>query len=396
MGARRGGRAWQASFLVLGALAAAAWTIVAASAFADRRLLRPIRVVREDGSEKPVTAVVPARDEERTIARWVEDARRQTVRRLRVVIVDDDSRDRTSAVARQAAAKDRRVAVTRAGSMPVGWIGKPWAAHVGARDAPSGWLLFSDADVRMEPAAVSSALAAARRMGADALSLTTTLVCDSFWERQIMPAVAGIIFSAIPAWAIRSSRLPTALLAGGFMLVRTDAYRTVGGHASVRSSIAEDRDLAEQLKAFGYRVRLANGSALVRVRMYRGLREMWVGWRKNFYEGVRRSPAGALLSVAGLLAMLVLPLPTLVVLGLKRLARPLDRLEKMLVTVNGASMLATVLVRLLRDPAIGVRTDAISIACTPLAGLFAASVMAASAWRVISGRGQEWKGRLIR
>jgi hypothetical protein len=259
-----------------------------------------------------------------------------------------------------------------------------------------GWLFFSDADVELDQAAVPSALAAAKATGADALSFTTTLVCCGFWERTVMPAVAAIIFSAFPAWATSSARLPAGLLAGGFLLVRARAYRLVGGHAAVRGSIAEDRDLAERLKAFGYRVRMLDGSALVRVRMYRGLREMWTGWRKNFYEGVRRNPLFAAFAVAGFMAMLVLPLPLVVALVARRLTRPLDAHERALAALSSASVAATILVRTLRDPAIGVKTDVLSVLCTPLAGLFAASVMAASAWRAISGRGQEWKGRIIR
>lgn len=362
----------------------------------DRRALRPVPVVPEDESADSVTMIVPARDEAHHIADWIADARSQRVRLLHVVIVDDNSSDPTYVVARAAAREDPRVEVRRAGPLPAGWIGKTWSAHVGARDEVSDWLLFSDADVRLDPAAVPSAVCAARAAEADALSFTTTLICKSFWERQIMPAIAAIIFSAIPAWATSSPRSPLGLLAGGFLLVRSQAYRLIGGHAAVRASIAEDRDLAEVLKAFGYRVRLMDGSALARVRMYRGLREMWAGWRKNFYEGVRRNPIGASLAVAGFVALLVVPLPLFVALLARRLTRPLDSQERATAGCAAVSVASTVLVRILRDPAIGVKTDALSIICTPLAGLFAASVMAASAWRIVSGRGQEWKGRIIR
>jgi cellulose synthase/poly-beta-1,6-N-acetylglucosamine synthase-like glycosyltransferase len=393
---KRGSRFWRASFLALGAITAGAWLAVTAIAIADRRALRRAPRVFEDDGTEPVTMVVPARNEARHIGRWIDEARRQRVRLLRIVVVDDESSDATLANAVAAAAQDPRVDVRSAGPLPPGWIGKTWAAHVGSRDVATGWLLFSDADVELDPAALPSALAAARSSHADALSFTTTLLCKTFWERQIMPAIAAIIFSAIPAWATSSERLPIGLLAGGFLLVRVQAYRLAGGHAAVRASIAEDRDLAERLKAFGYRVRLMDGSALVRVRMYEGLREMWNGWRKNFYEGVRRSPLAAAFAVAGFAAMLVIPLPLLVTLAAKRLVRTLDADERALAALASTSVAATTLVRILRDPAIGVKTEALSVLCTPLAGLFAASVMAASAWRIVSGRGQVWKDRIIR
>lgn len=384
----------RASFLVLGAIATGAWLVAAAFALADRRVMRPVRAVGGDADES-VTIILPARNETHHIAAWIAGARSQRVRTLRIVVVDDDSTDGTYDAAVDAAQADSRVEVLRAGTLPRGWVGKCWAAHLGSQRATSEWLLFSDADVRMEPAAASSALAAAKAMRADALSFTTTLVCHGFWEQVIMPGIAAIIFSAIPAWATRASSLPIGLLAGGFLLVRTRAYEQVGGHSAVRASIAEDRDLAERLKAFGYRIRLTDGSALVRVRMYEGLREMWFGWQKNFYEGVRRRPLGAALAAVGFVGMLVLPLPTLAALAVKRLRRPLAREERGIGALAAISVGSTILVRLVRDRAIGIKTTAISVLGTPLAGLFAASVMAASAWNVETGRGQQWKGRTI-
>lgn len=384
----------RASFLVLGTIVAGAWLVAAAFALADRRVMRQVRAVGGDADES-VTMILPARNETQHVAAWIAGARSQHVRTLRIVVVDDNSTDGTYDAALDAAEGDPRVDVLRAGPLPRGWVGKCWAAHLGSQRATSEWLLFSDADVRLEPAATSSALAAAKALRADALSFTTTLVCHGFWEQVIMPGIAAIIFSAIPAWATRASSLPIGLLAGGFLLVRTRAYELVGGHSAVRASIAEDRDLAERLKAFGCRICLADGSALVCVRMYEGLREMWFGWQKNFYEGVRRRPLGAALTVVGFVGMLVLPLPTLAGLAVKRLQRPLARHERWLGALSATSVGATILVRLIRDRAIGIKTTAISVLGTPLAGLFAASVMAASAWNVETGRGQQWKGRTI-
>ena len=67
----------------------------------------------------------------------------------------------------------------------------------------------------------------------------------------------------------------------------------------------------------------------------------------------------------------------------------------MLAAASAVSVAATVLVRLIRDPAVGLQTTATSILLTPASGIFAAAVMAASAWRILSGRGQVWKDRTI-
>ncbi len=339
--------------------------------------------------------IVPARDEARNIGAWVHDARRQTHAAQRIIVTDDCSEDGTSEAALEAAAGDPRVEVRRFGPPPRGWIGKTWAAHNAASLAHSEWLLFSDADVRMTRDALASALHAAQDTCADAFSMTATLECGSWWERQIMPAVGALILSSIPAFLVNDDRSRVALLAGGFILARREAYERVGGHMSVRGSIAEDRDLAERFKAFGYRVRLRDGSELLRVRMYDGLAQMWAGWRKNFFEGARRSPLIAAVFVVVTVAMLVLPVPVLALVGVLGAHTGLSAQQRRLALACAVCVASTALVRIARDRAIGFRTDITSLAATPIAGAFAAAVMAASAWRVMSGRGQRWKGRTI-
>lgn len=373
------------------------WGAAVAIALADRRVERCLHVGGEcKVAPASVTLVVPARNEAANIGGWVAAALLQTHPKLRIIVADDSSDDETADRAKAAARGDQRLSVLRCPPPPPGWIGKTWAAFCAARDADTDWLLFSDADMRMRPETISSAVEAARAYGADGLSLTATLECGSWSERAVMPLVAAIIFTANPICLIQDERFPTALMAGGFILVRREAYERVGGHAAVRDSIAEDRDLGERFKAFGFRVVLLNGSDFVRVRMYRGSAQMWEGWRKNFFEGVRRVPAGAAVAVLALTAMLVVPLPLLAGLGALRLRRPLSNVKKKLALVCGAAVASTVIVRRLRDPLVGMKPDAQSLLATPLAGIFIAAVMTASAWRAISGRGQTWKGRTIR
>ncbi len=392
---QRGEASGLTSLLFLQSLAA--WAFVAAGlvALCDRRALRKAALRSSAGSVSSVTVIVPARNEARNIGAWLRAACRQTHRALRILIADDCSTDATAALGRKVGGGDRRVKVVSFGSPPAGWVGKNWTAYNAALSARSRWLLFSDADIRIRPEALSSALACARELAADAVSLSGTLVCGTWVERQVMPVVAALIFSGIPASLVNDDRSSVGLLAGGFMLVRRDAYLRVGGHRAVRGSIAEDRDLGERLKAFGYRIRLLDGTALISVRMYRGFMEMWEGWRKNFYDGARRNPWLAFIFVSACVFMLVLPVPMLTTLVMLSLERPLNRLQKRLAAAAAICIAANALVRSIRDRSIGFRTDMLSIATTPIGGAFAAAVMVASAWRVQRGLGQSWKGRTI-
>lgn len=395
-----GGARGLAFFLLLESVAAVFWAVGVALAVADRRLMDRMRMRRSDHAgvaDEPhppsCTIIVPARNEASNIKAWLDCARAQRSRSLSIVVVDDDSSDETFEIAKDSAGDDSRVKILRSPPLPAGWTGKNWAAHIGSCSAGGEWLLFSDADARMSPDSISLALHTALRESADGLSVTAHIECGTCIEWIVMPVMAGLIFSAYPASFVNDDRLPTGLMWGGFMLVRRCAYELIGGHAAIRQEIAEDRALAQRLKAFGFRVRLLNGSSFVRVRMYGGFAEMWAGWRKNLYEGVYRSPLFAASFIAVNFAMLVLPLPLLTYLGMQRLARSLRKPERWLASLALFGCGAALATRLLRDPTIGA--DSRSVVATPVAGLFVCAVMAASAWRILSGGGQTWKDRTI-
>ncbi|MDQ6781365.1 MAG: glycosyltransferase family 2 protein [Candidatus Eremiobacteraeota bacterium] len=401
MGASKGEARSLAFLLLLEGVSAFAWCAALGLALADLRVVKRVSDYAADAAEPEkadairgmVTAIVPARDEAANIGSWIDSILAQPAVGD-VIVADDNSSDETAAIAEQRSITQPRVRVLRCDPPPAGWVGKNWAAHSAARCACGEWLLFSDADVRMQPGAVDAALLAARALDADALSLSATLECGSAAEKIVMPAVAALIFTGHPLCLIEDQRFGTALMAGGFSLVRRSAYDRIGGHAAVRGEIAEDRMLARSFKAFGYRLRLLNGSDLVRVRMYRGFNEMWAGWRKNFYEGTQRSPLGAVLFVTLVTGMLVLPAPVLAVLAARPRRRRLSRPQWRLFGLTAFGCASALAVRMMRDPLIAA--DARTAAASPLAGVFIAAVMIASAWRGCSGTGQLWKGRIIR
>ncbi len=372
------------------------WGISALFAALDaretRRRLPDAKTAAARSTPRAVSVIGPMRNEAANVRTWLDCvlAHGEIVRE--VIISDDDSTDATALLAAAAARQDSRVRVIK-GSPATGWVGKTAACERAARFSHGEWLLFCDADMRMEPGTINVALLAAEIHGADACSLTATLACGSALERLVMPAMATVIMTGLPLFLIHDPRSPVGLVWGGFVLVKRRAYFAVGGHAAVRGEIAEDRALAERLKAFGYRIRLFDGHELVRVRMYRGAREMWIGWRKNVYEGVRRNPVSAGLFVLAAIAMLVVPLPAIAALTAIRFGRRLRTIERKLATLCALCAAANFTTRALRDGAIG--TNPWTALGAPVAGAFIASVMLASAWRGVTGRGQVWKDRVI-
>jgi hopene-associated glycosyltransferase HpnB len=207
-----------------------------------------------------IVAVIPARDEAASIGETVASLLAQNYSgELRVVVVDDNSRDATAETAREAAArlgKAERLTVLSGGALPAGWTGKLWAqqqgvAFVDALPSPPAYVLLTDADIVCAPDAVLRLAVRARESGAVLSSLMVKLHCTSFAERAFIPAFIFFFQMLYPfAWA-NDARRATAAAAGGCMLVRRDVLHDAGGMAAIRGALIDDCALAKLLKARG-------------------------------------------------------------------------------------------------------------------------------------------------
>jgi hypothetical protein len=258
---------------------------------------------------RPVTVVLPVRDEETQVAgclaalldqRGIED--------LRVVVVDDGSTDGTADVVR--AVYDHRVRLLRADPPPPGWLGKPHACATGA-SAPRGddeVLVFVDADVRLFPDAIAAAVAVLDEHGLDLVSPWPRLLAEGLAERLVQPLVPWLWATTLPVrLAERSPRPSLAAANGQFLALTRRGYERSGGHKAVRGEVLEDVALLRAVKRSGGRGALMDGSRLAACRMYDGWPALREGWAKSLWAAVGGSPAASATAAAVLTAVFVVP-----------------------------------------------------------------------------------------
>jgi chlorobactene glucosyltransferase len=350
--------------------------------------------LREAPARAPcVSVVVPARNEERVIERCVRSLLAQRYPDFEVIVLDDRSTDGTPAILAGLAAADQRLRVLQGEPLQVGWIGKCWACHQAAKAARGAWLLFVDADTRHHPLMLASAMAYASERQADLLSLAPHQELATFGERALLPAIFGIILTAGGSPAeVNDPGRSVAKAVGQFMLFRTQSYRRIGGHESVKNEMAEDFALARRTKGTGHRLLLGDGADLVSTRMYHSLGEIWQGFSKNAYFEARRQPGGAVWSIA--LPWLVIWLPPLVLprLLLKwRRSGSLNGPERATLLASGlhAAIVTAFCIQVTRL----VRLSLGWALTVPAGLLFFGLIVANSTRRVLTGRGVIWKGR---
>jgi chlorobactene glucosyltransferase len=243
--------------------------------------LQPAERVSEDAPA--VSVIIPARDEERAIEGTLRGFLAQEYPRLEVILVDDQSTDRTAAIAREIAATDSRLRVVSGDPPPHGWLGKPWAHHQGALVARGELFLFVDADIMYQPGAVASAVDCLERAGAGLVTLLPRVVMRGFWEHVVLPQVPLVVFLFLPGWLSNRVQWSKLAIGGGTgMLVRRDAYDAAGGHEPLRNAIVDDVSLARIVRKVAPTIAV-RADDFVSVRIYEGLGEVVRGFTKNFY-----------------------------------------------------------------------------------------------------------------
>ena len=346
-------------------------------------------------AEAPLISVcIPARNEERNIRLCVESMLVQDYPNFEIIVLDDRSTDATPEILRQLAARDDVLKITHGSDLPAGWAGKPHALFQASAAARGQWLCFVDADTFLAPEALSSCYAKAIETKADMFTIMTFQILGSFWEKVVMPIVMTALSVGFSPRKVNDPKSKDAIANGQFILIKRPVYDAIGGHESVKDQIVEDKAIAEQVKRNGYRLIVADGSAVAQTRMYTSLPEMWEGWTKNIYLGLSDQPSLLLLGVFGAFLLLVtaLVLPLWPLFGILWYSQGGGWLA---LTVIAKSLTLWALVIYARARvASGMGISAWYALTLPLGAAVFATMMFTSAWRVLSGKGVAWKGRM--
>ena len=107
-----------------------------------------------------VSVIVPGRNEERDVGACLQSLATQDYPNYELIFVDDESTDRTLAIARATLEKHPFARAMAGAPRPTGkWVGKSWALVQGVEAAKGDWLLFIDSDVVHHPLAIRKAVA---------------------------------------------------------------------------------------------------------------------------------------------------------------------------------------------------------------------------------------------
>ena len=389
-------------------VAAAAWAYLIAGHGGYWRTSEWLPPVTGEPDAWPdVVAVVPARNEAEMLPATLPALLGQDYPgALTVIVVDDGSSDGTGEVAARIARESARPLRVISGAPPpepeaeagagrgegaARWAGKVWAMAQGLSAAgPSGYVLFTDADIAWEAHALRRLVAAAEGDDRDLVSQMALLRAAAGWERVVVPAFVYFFAQLYPFRRVNVPGSRTAAAAGGCMLVRRGALERSGGLAPISGALIDDVAMGRMIKGQRGRCWLGLTRQVVSVRPYPRLASLWQMVARSAYTQLNYSPALLAGTLIGLLFLYVLP-PAGAITGLVVL---LAGGSGPAVLAAGAGLAGWALMSLSYLPMLRLyRLSPLRAPGLPLIALLYAAMTADSARRHYAGRGAEWRGR---
>ena len=323
-----------------------------------------------------ITVLIPARDEAEVIGKTLAGLAMQG-EGLKVVLVDDQSTDGTSLIAKNTSGID--LLIVHGETPPAGWSGKLWALNQGLEHVHTDMVLLLDADIELKPGLLLALTKKMREEGAAFVSVMASLRMITFWERLLMPAFV-YFFKLLYPFRLSNSRFPwVAAAAGGCILMKMEALQKIGGFHSVKGRLIDDCALAKQVKKAGYRTWIGLSHSVCSIRSYSRLFTIWNMVARTAFHQLRYSVTLLLLCSLVMMVMFWAPAAGLLFSGAGIKSLSLCALAGMIVTYlpilafYGFSRWWALLL--------------------PLVGTLFLAMTWTSAIRFWQGKGSEWKGR---
>ena len=234
-----------------------------------------------------ISVLIPARNEANGIAACVHCVLSSQAVQLEVIVMDDQSSDATGQIVRQLSSNDQRVRLITGTGPPTGWNGKQYACSQLAQQASHDWMVFLDADVRLQSDALRRMWGYANSQHVDLLSAFPRQETGTLLEKLLIPMMHVMLLGFLPLGRMRASRQPGfAAGCGQFFLTRKDAYQRAGTHAAIKASRHDGIQLPRIYRQAELSTDVVDGTRLADCRMYRSASEVNRGLLKNADEGI--------------------------------------------------------------------------------------------------------------
>jgi cellulose synthase/poly-beta-1,6-N-acetylglucosamine synthase-like glycosyltransferase len=286
-----------------------------------------------EGSTAPKVSVIAAgRNEERNVEEAVRSLLSFDYPNYEVILVNDRSTDRTGEILDRLAletgdvasvmpaeefrgtggtpappSQERKLRVVHIQELPAGWLGKNHALQQGADTATGDFLLFTDADVVMEPSSLRRAVRFMQETKMDHLAAGPNVNVRGAWLNIFCGGFAVFFAMFVKPWKVSNPKSKAHIGIGAFNLIRAEVYRKMGAHRAIAMRVDDDLKLGKLVKKNGFRQDCVAGRGMIFVEWYASFGDAVRGLTKNMFAGVEYSVAMVVASTIAMFLLLVFP-----------------------------------------------------------------------------------------
>lgn len=265
-----------------------------------------MRVVGLKGATNIISSVdilVPMRNEELNVEGSLKSLlNSEMLTESKIYVLDDSSTDQTANLI-----SEFKVTKLTGTELPEGWLGKNWACHNLVKASSGEYLVFIDADVRLHPYAIASAITKMNSLGWDYISPYPKQLVGTFIEKLIQPLLQWSWIASVPLRIAEIFPNRSMTIANGqFLIVKRSAYEASGGHQVIATEVLDDLELARLLIAKGFKGGVADGSGVASCRMYKSSEELINGYTKSLWKAFGGT-AGTIFALALLVLTGLIP-----------------------------------------------------------------------------------------
>tara|TARA_B100000674_G_scaffold66133_1_gene45724 strand:+ start:162 stop:1280 length:1119 start_codon:yes stop_codon:yes gene_type:complete len=272
---------------------------------------KSIKRLKDENNEN-VCVIIPARNEKFTIVETLNSVLNQGLKKLFILIVDDNSNDGTSKLAKKTLieAKFNKFKIIKGKKLKKGWSGKVWALKQAIdylkQKKEITHYLFIDSDIVLEKNIINDTLKFLKNKKLIMVSLMAKLNCQSFWEKLLIPSFIYFFQKLYPFSSVNNLKSSVAAAAGGYIICTSRPFLKKNLYNYIKDKVIDDCNIARLLKKEG-KIWLGLTNRIKSNRNYEKFGDLRKMIARTAFEQLKYSITLVILSTFGMLLIYVYP-----------------------------------------------------------------------------------------